>query len=93
MKMTIVLDSDDPEGITDALKITQMINAKYGSGKFGYTQSFNKIAFIKVLRQYMRESIAHLRNEDTDRIKDIDDMGNLRNAKRFADAIYTPTKL
>jgi len=41
----------------------------------------------------MRESVAHLRNEDTDRIKDIDDMGNLRNAKRFADAIYTPTKL
>ncbi|MHA2061110.1 MAG: hypothetical protein ACW963_02315 [Candidatus Sifarchaeia archaeon] len=92
--MTIVLDSDDPEGISDALKITQMINAKYGAGKFGYTQTFNKIAFIKILRQYMRESLAHLKNEESAQVKDIDDMGNLRNAKRFADAIYiTPIKL
>jgi len=37
----------------------------------------------------MRESINHLNDEESNQVKDIDDLANLRNAKRFADRIFT----
>ena len=36
----------------------------------------------------MRESVAHMKDEEDGQVKDIDDMANLRNAKRFADRIF-----
>ena len=90
MKMTIVIDSDDREGIKNALEIARLMHVKYASdGGFGaHKESFGKIEFIKVLRKFMRESLAHMKDENDDQVKDIDDLGNLRNAKRFADRIF-----
>jgi len=91
MKMTIVIDTDDPQGVTDAYKIARFMNAKHGSGRHGHTETYSKIGFIKVLRQYMKESLRHLNDADSDRVKSIDDLTNLRNAKLFADPIFTPS--
>ena len=37
----------------------------------------------------MKESVACLKNEEDNQVKDIDDLANLRNAKRFADRIFS----
>ena len=91
MKMTIVLDSEDRERIKAALDIARLMHTQYvGAGGFnGQKESFGKIEFIKLLRKYMRESIEHMKNDESGQVKDIDDMANLRNAKRFADRIFT----
>ncbi|MHC4072390.1 MAG: hypothetical protein ACYTGS_10220 [Planctomycetota bacterium] len=89
MKMTLVVDTDDREGINDALKMIRIMNEKY-AGNVGYhKESFGKIEFIKLLRKYMRESIEHMKNDESGQVHDIDDLPNLRNAKRFADRIFS----
>ena len=89
MKMTIVIDSDDREGINDALKMVRIMHQKYSGNATAHKESFGKIEFIKTLRKFMRESVKHLQDEDSGQVKDIDDLANLRNAKRFADRIFT----
>jgi DNA transposition AAA+ family ATPase len=89
MKMTIVIDSDDREGIHDALKMVRIMHTKYSGNATAHKESFGKIEFIKMLRKFMRESINHLNDEESNQVKDIDDLANLRNAKRFADRIFT----
>ncbi len=89
MKMTIVIDSDDREGINDALKMVRIMHTKYSGNATYHKESFGKIEFIKLLRKFMKESVDHLRDEDDGQVKNINDMANLRNAKRFADRIFT----
>jgi len=89
MKMTIVIDSEDREGIDAALKVARLMHEKYVSGGTTHKESFGKIEFIKMLRKFMKESIEHLDDPDSNQVKDLNDMGNLRNAKRFADRIFT----
>ena len=89
MKMTIVIDSDDREGIHDALKMVRIMHNKYSGTASVHKESFGKIEFIKLLRKFMKESVAHLQDEEDNQVRDINDMYNLRNAKRFADRIFT----
>ena len=89
MKMTIVIDSEDTKGIDAALRIARLMHDKYVSTGISHKEAFGKIEFIKVLRKFMKESIEHLDDPDSGQVKDINDMGNLRNAKRFADRIFT----
>lgn len=87
--MTIVIDSEDTEGIKAALEVARIMHTRYiGSGATTHKESFGKIEFIKILRKFMRESVKHLQDDDDNQVKDIDDMANLRNAKRFADRIF-----
>jgi len=88
MKMTIVIDSEDTQGIQAALKISRLMHDKYVNNGTYHKQSFGKIEFIKMLRKFMKESIEHLNDEDSDQVKSLGDMGNLRNAKRFADRMF-----
>ncbi len=92
MKMTIVIDSDDPEGINDALKMVRIMHTKYSRNVTYHKEEFGKIEFIKLLRKYMRESIQHMKSEDSTQVKDLDDLPNLRNAKRFADRVFNGTQ-
>ena len=89
MKMTLVVDSSDREGLADALKMIRIMHQKYSGNATYHKESFGKIEFIKMLRKFMRESIDHMKNEEDNQVKDIDDLPNLRNAKRFADRIFT----
>ena len=89
MKMTIVIDSEDTKGIQAALAMTRLMHDKYvGTTTTSHKESFGKIEFIKMLRKFMRESINHLNDEDSNQVKDMDDLANLRNAKRFADRMF-----
>ncbi len=85
--MTIVIDSEDTQGIDAALKIARLMHVSMWVRQ-RHKESFGKIEFIKMLRKFMKESIEHLNDEDSDQVKDIGDMGNLRNAKRFADRMF-----
>ena len=88
MKMTIVIDSEDREGIDAALKVARLMHEKYVTGGTSQKESVGKIEFIKMLRKFMRESVNHLNDEDSNQVKDMDDLANLRNAKRFADRMF-----
>ena len=88
MKMTIVIDSEDTQGIDAALKMTRLMHEKYVGTAVTHKESFGKIEFIKMLRKFMKESVEHLKDEDSNQVKDLSDMGNLRNAKRFADRMF-----
>ena len=87
--MTLVVDTDDREGINDALKMIRIMHEKYSGNVTYHKESFGKIEFIKLLRKFMKESVVCLKNEEDNQVKDIDDMANLRNAKRFADRIFS----
>ena len=89
MKMTIVIDSDDREGINDALKMVRIMHTKYSGNATYHKESFGKIEFIKLLRKFVKESVTHMNDPEDNQVKDVGDMGNLRNAKRFADRIFT----
>ena len=89
MKMTIVIYSDDREGINDALKMVRILHTKYSGNATYHKESFGKIEFIKLLRKFVKESVTHMNDPEDNQVKDVGDMGNLRNAKRFADRIFT----
>ena len=65
------------------------MHEKYAGNAAYHKESFGKIEFIKLLRKFMKESVACLKNEEDGQVRDIDDMANLRNAKRFADRIFS----
>ena len=88
MKMTIVIDSEDTQGIQSALTMTRLMHDKYVNTGMSHKEAFGKIEFIKMLRKFMKESIEHLNDEESNQVKDVGDMGNLRNAKRFADRMF-----
>jgi hypothetical protein len=69
--------------------MVRIMHTKYSGNATAHKESFGKIEFIKMLRKFMKESIEHLNDEDSGQVRDMDDMPNLRNAKRFADRIFT----
>ena len=91
MKLTIVIDTEDERGIRDSFKIVNHFYKKVDARGYGREVKFRKIALIKILRKYMKGSIEHLNDEASDQVRDIGDMGNLRNAKRFADRLFSET--
>ena len=86
MKMTIVIDSDDINGIEDAHKMTRLMYTKYvgvpqGAGK----KSFGKIEFIKMLRKFGREAVE---NYKTDENFELESIASLKYTKYFADKVW-----
>ena len=78
MKMTLVIDTDDLDGIKDSFKIIKMMNDKYNTPARQYNdRSFGKIRYIKLLRRYAKFAA----DEEGD-------PGSLRSAKRFADSLW-----
>ena len=52
-KFTIVLDTDDPQGLRDALEIATILNRNHGTLDGGYSvkAKIGKIALIKLVRE------------------------------------------
>ncbi len=52
-KFTIVLDTDDPQGLRDALEIATILNKNHGTlgGNPGAKAKIGKIALIKMIRE------------------------------------------
>ena len=78
MKMTLVIDSEDLDGIKDSFKIIKMMNDKHNAPVRAYNdRSFGKIRYIKLLRKYAKFAA----DEDFE-------VNSLKAAKRFADALW-----
>jgi hypothetical protein len=90
MKMTLVVDTDDPKGIDHAWEMIAVLQKKAGHnpGEIRYTKEFGKIEYIKLLRKYVREQADALKDADNDSVADIKDMQSLRNTKQFADRVF-----
>ena len=86
MKMTLVVDSEDIQGLEAAHKMISTMCRQYDvrASSLSAEKRFGKIAFIKALRSYMKQQQDAVESEE---IK-FKDMRNLRGAKQFADAIY-----
>lgn len=52
MKMTIIFDTDDPQGLRDALEIATILNRNHGTlgGNPSAKAKIGKIALIKMVR-------------------------------------------
>jgi len=66
MKLTLVIDTDDVEGISDSFKIAGHFYRKYVGGQtYGHQLSYGKIKHIKMLRAFARKVIeAHEAGKD-----------------------------
>ena len=81
MKITLVVDTDDPRGIKDSMKIiTHFYKQQVGTPYSGTEVKYGKIAFIKMLRKFAAEVIKAE--------QDGEDGKGLRLAKYFADAEF-----
>jgi len=86
MKMTIVIDSDDINGIEDAYKMVRILKTKYVGTDTGYGNvSFGKIEFIKMLRKFGRQAVE---NYKTDEDFELENISSLRYTKYFADKVW-----
>ena len=86
MKMTLVVDTDDIQGLEASHKMITTLCRQYDARveSRGYDKRFNKIAFIKALRSYMKTQMDAVVSEDIR----FEDMRNLKGAKQYADAIW-----
>ena len=86
MKMTLVVDTDDIQGMEAAHKMITTLCRQYDTriDSRGMDKRLSKSAFIKALRGYMKAQQDAVESED---IK-FEDKRSLRGAKHFADAIW-----
>ena len=86
MKMTLVVDSEDIQGLEAAHKMISTMCRQYDVRTLGSVaeKRFGKIAFMKALRAYMKQQMDAVESDDLE----FKDMRNLRGAKQFADAIW-----
>ena len=94
MKMTLVVDTDDPKGIDAAWEMIAVLQKKAGHivKPRPFTKEFGKIEYIKSLRKYVREQVDALNDPDDDTVTDTIAMSSLRNTKTFADRIFNGEK-
>ena len=94
MKMTLVVDTDDPKGIDAAWEMIAVLQKKAGHTipPRPFTKGFGKIEYIKALRKYVREQVDAFKDPDNDAVTDLDSMQSLRNTKQFADRIFNGEK-
>ena len=85
MKMTIVIDSDDINGIEDAYKMVRIMHTKYVGSLGAHKRPFGKIEYIKTLRKFANRAIE---NYKTDEEFELEDIASLRFTKTFADEIW-----
>ena len=84
--MTIVIDSDDINGIEDAYKMVRIMYTKYvGTSTYAHKLSFGKIEFIKMLRKFGREAVE---NYNTDEDFKLENISSLKYTKYFADKVW-----
>tara|TARA_R100001163_G_scaffold65516_1_gene63032 strand:- start:883 stop:1137 length:255 start_codon:yes stop_codon:yes gene_type:complete len=80
VKLTLVIDTEDPEGVKDAYKVASMFYKKHGHVNYGKTAAFSKIAYIKMLRAFAKEAL-HAKDNG-------EDPSGLRFTKNYADKIF-----
>ena len=74
-RFTIVLDTDDPQGLRDALEIATILNRNHGTlvGDYNTKAKIGKIALIKMVREVAKN------------VEEGKMTSSLRDSKRFVD--------
>ena len=85
MKMVIVFDTEDDQGMKNTLKIVDQLARDYfGRGlDDSYKRNFGKIEFIKMLRSFAAEVSLATSDDSTD-----EDGTGLRFAKVFSEKVW-----
>ena len=75
-RFTIVLDTDDPQGLRDALEVATILNRNHGTldGVYNVKSKIGKIALIKMVRDVAKN------------VEEAKLSSSLRDCKRFVDA-------
>ena len=91
MKMTLVVDTDDIQGLEASHKMITTLCRQFDARveSRGLDKRFSKIAFIKALRGYMKTQQDAVESEDIE----FKDMRSLKGAKQYADAIWNGWRL
>ena len=81
MKMVIVFDTDDRQGMTNTVHIVDKLAAEYLNKNVDerYKRTFGKIEFIKMIRKFAQQVKFELNDED---------VGGLKYSKDMADKIW-----
>lgn len=89
MKMVIVFDTEDDQGMRNTLKIVDQLARDYLSrgADDKFNRNFGKIEFIKVLRTFAQMVKAEVEAEDPER-----DGQGLRFAKAFYEKVWDAKK-
>jgi|TARA_R110000824_G_scaffold320114_1_gene507066 hypothetical protein len=85
MKMTLVIDTDDPTGVDDAFKMICIMQHRRGSTSLGHHVSsltIAKIPLIKALRAFAKEQASIHITSDSEKIRKV---AGLKDAKLFAE--------
>lgn len=85
MKMVIVFDTEDDQGMKNTLKIVDQLARDYfGRGMDdSYKRNFGKIEFIKMLRTFAQKVKIEVEDDDVTR-----DGSSLRFSKDFAEEVW-----
>ena len=84
MKMVIVFDTDDRQGMTNTVKIVDQLAAEYLNKNVDerYKRSFGKIEFIKTIREFGRQVAKELAADPES------DPTGLLKTKRFTEKVW-----
>lgn len=85
MKMTLVIDTDDPTGIDDAFRMISIMQQRRGHGRLSHSASpltIAKIPLIKALRAFAKEQVSIHVTDDSEKINKV---AGLKDAKLFAE--------
>ena len=85
MKMVIVFDTDDHDGMMNTVKIVDQLAVDYLGKSIDarYKRTFSKIEFIKMLRSFAQDVKVAIQDDDTD-----EDGTGLRFAKVFSEKVW-----
>jgi len=85
MKMVIVFDTDDQEGMMNTVKIIDQLAVDYLGKNVDarYKRTFSKIEFIKMLRSFAQDVKRAVQDDETDQ-----DGTGLRFAKVFSEKVW-----
>jgi len=91
MKMTLVLDTDDPQGLDDALTIARILVAKHSKSQYPSKKAvFAKIPLIKFVREYGRVCEDHMTNCERKGVSPT--FSGLKECKQFVDSYWNSLK-
>ena len=86
MKITIVLDTEDREGLTNARKIADLLYKKYVDDQVSFAKAtFGKIALIKFVREHSYDCERIIADSQPDLPADQFKLSGLRAVKNFVD--------
>ena len=88
MKMTIVLDTDDIEGLKAAHSIATLLCRRYNVGgqSYGEKAMFNKIELIKFIRQFAKSAEDQVKMQKADEKTASISLTGLRECKQWVEA-------